>query len=73
MTSLHPDDIISQLTVRQVGLAARAIDVHRQAQVRKLGRTANPAERATILVEIEDLAVAGNLFKQAELELLSDE
>jgi hypothetical protein len=68
MMTLHPFD----LNVTQLGLVARAIDVHRQAQVRKLNRTANPAERATILAEIADLAYAGAMFKAAELELLSE-
>jgi hypothetical protein len=68
MTSLLHD-----LDVNQVGLVARAIDVHRQAQVRKLRRTSAPAERARILAEISDLEHSGSVFKRAELELLRDE
>jgi hypothetical protein len=67
MTSPHQCEA---LNVKQIGLVARAVDVHRQAQVRKLNRTSNPAERATILAEIDDLEYSGSLFKRAELELL---
>lgn len=70
MTSLP----LGELSVAQLGLVARAVDVHRQAQVRKLNRTSNPAERATILAEIGDLEYTGSLFKRLELErLIADE
>jgi hypothetical protein len=71
MTS-PPRPCDDELNVNQLGLVARAVDVHRQAQVRKLNRTSNPAERATILAEIGDLEHAGSLFKRRELERLID-
>ena len=64
---------LSELSVKQLGLLARAADVHRQAQVRKLHRTTVPSERALILDEIEDLAYAGSMIKALELEMLADE
>jgi hypothetical protein len=73
MTSLH-HHCDEELSVRQLGLTARAVDVHRQAQVRKLNRTGNPVERATILAEIGDLEHIGSLFKRLELDrLIADE
>jgi len=64
---------LSELSVKQLGLVARAVDVHRQAQVRKLHRTTVQHERELILAEIEDLAYAGSMIKALELEALIDE
>lgn len=61
-----------ELNATQLGLVARAVDVHRQAQVRKLQRTTGQAEREAVLAEIEDLAYAGSMIKAAELELLHE-
>jgi hypothetical protein len=69
MTTFH-HQCDEEMNVKQLGLTARAVDVHRQAQIRKLNRTSNPAERATILAEIGDLEYIGSLFKRHELERL---
>lgn len=73
MTTLTPCELTDQLSVRQLGLIARAVDVHRQAQVRRRDRTTNPAERAMLLTEIGDLRKAASLFKQAEERMLASE
>lgn len=69
MTS--PPRLTDQLSTEQLGLTARALDVHRQALVRKLERIDSETERSKTLLEISDCREAADIFKRAEQERLS--
>ena len=64
MMTCHPLD---DLTVEQLGLAARACDVHRQAQLRKQEREPN---NDSLEADIRDLRLASDLLKQAQEQLM---
>ena len=67
MMTCHPLD---DLTVDQLGLAARACDVHRQAQLRKQERE---PDNLTLAADIRDLRLASDLLKQAQEALMFHE
>jgi len=64
MMTCHPLD---EMTVEQLGLAARACDVHRQAQKRKQERE---PDNHTLEDDIRNLRIAADLLKQAEEALM---
>jgi len=64
MMTCHPLD---DMTAEQLGLAARACDVHRQAQLRRQER--EPDNHA-LADDIRDLRLASDLLKQAQEQLM---
>ena len=64
MMTYHPLD---KLTAEQLGLAARACDVHRQAQKKKQVRE---PDNHTLEADIRNLRIAADLLKQAEEDLM---
>jgi hypothetical protein len=68
MMTYHPLD---ELTVEQLALAARACDVHRQAQAK---RSEREPDNLSLKADIRDLRIAGDLLKRAqEQEMFGDE
>lgn len=64
--------VLNDLTVDQLGLAARACDVHRQMLATQSKQMADGWKKDQTLQQIEDLQVASAVFKQLELEALSE-
>lgn len=67
MTTLH------DLTAKQLGLAARGCDKERQSLVKIKERGVAPDKEPQLQSDIDDLALAAALFKQAESKLLFGE
>ena len=60
------------LTVDQLGLAARACDVHRQMLATQSKQMAEGWKKEQTLQQVEDLQVASSVLKALELEALHE-